>query len=190
MSPECGAYGRYHRLVNNTSTLLLTAAIACLAVVGCSPARPAPDSPLSVPPKDTVSIIAGRSNQSTPDHAQWTWSILGERNWTAPSASDTHLTLAQSYPLNDVVRRHGCNTWNCELTLDRDVASTSTGHWILKLHGSNGQTAQSIGTVPLKGGDLSSAVSAVQDRDTNSNLPASLTLATLGDRDITIAVTN
>jgi hypothetical protein len=163
---------------------------AVSAVIVCAGCRPdtGPYGPLSVPPAGMVRLIPGAVPPVSPDRVGWTWSILGERNWIQPSATESRLSLRDAYPLNDVQRMHGCNTWNCGLALVRDPAHPDSARWTLTLHGSNGATAQSQGTVALAGRDLTAVAQVVQDRDATTSLPATFTIARLANHDITVAV--
>ncbi len=158
-----------------------------MVVSGCRP-NAVGTGPLAIPAANAVRLIVGASAPISADHAQWTWSVLGERNWTITTAHDTQLTLGGSYPLNDVKHYHGCNTWNCDLTVDRDRAHPDQAAWTLTLHGSNGKTAVTRGAMPLGGGDLSSAVASPLETGAVEKLPATFHLAKLGAQDVTVVV--
>lgn len=171
----------------NRALFLLCAACLSSAIFGCRRDLTS-NGPLSIPPANTIRLIPGIHGVETPDRANWTWSILGERNWTAPSANGARATLGDSYPLNDVKRQHGCNTWNCDLTVIRDRARTEQADWTLTLHGSNGMTARSAGAVPLNGGDVAGVTRIEADRASTVDLPATFVLAHLGGTDITLKI--
>ncbi len=132
-----------------------------LMAAGCRPAGPSTTSRFSRPPDGTLRVLFTRLS---PEHLKW--SLIGERNWRKAAAQDARVSLTDVYPLNATDQRGGCNTWEVDLT-------TQKKRWKLRIHGSNGVTAESEG--PLDG-ELTLRI----DADTELRLPADTTLASLG----------
>jgi hypothetical protein len=107
--------------------------------------------------------------------------VIGERNWREAGVSGTAAALTSTYPLNDATERGGCNIWETDLTV-------SEGRWTLVLHGSDGTTAKSEGTLAAGSTDLSKAVEIRQENDRLISLPADLTLATVDDKPVTLRI--
>jgi hypothetical protein len=47
----------------------------------------------------------------------WTWTIVGDRNWTGLSSSNTWVELASSFPLDATDRGPASNAYECELVI-------------------------------------------------------------------------
>jgi hypothetical protein len=108
-----------------------------------------------------------------PEHVKW--SILGERNWVRPEAQEASLSLSDVYPLNSIERRGGCHTWELDLIGEKQT-------WRLRLHGSNGATAES--RISRGKEELSLRI----DQDTELQLPTSTTLASVGSTPIRLTL--
>jgi len=166
-------------------------AIAALLTSGCVRQEGAGTSvsPLSIPPEGRVRVLARRITHQ-PDRVHWKWSLIGERNWRGATASGTDLALAQTYPLNSTTERGGCNIWEADLSVRRTAEGAL--RWDAVLHGINGVTARSGGTLDPKGnGGATSPDSALrvrQDSDAVVRLPADLTVATLDGKPVTLRV--
>jgi|GEM_PF-1107128 len=145
---------------------------------------------LGIPAPRKVRVIARRVAQ-TPDVVHWKWSLIGERNWRKPEAQEMGLSLSDTYPLNSTSERGGCNIWEVDVTVRRDGGAASAPvRWEAVLHGSNGDTARSGGTLDAgkSSGSLANTLHIRQDRDAVVRLPANLTLATLDGRPVTLRV--
>jgi hypothetical protein len=134
-----------------------------LLTAGCRPAGPKSQNRFSRPPDGTVRVLF---TKISPERLKW--SLIGERNWRRATAQDATASLADVYPLNATDQRGGCNTWELDLTVQKD-------RWKLRVHGSNGFTATS--EVPKGPGD---ELTLRVDTDTELRLPADTTLAELG----------
>lgn len=150
--------------------------IALLALDGCAKAPARNLARLGVPKPDLARIVH-TPLENTPSRIRAKWSIIGGRNWESPIADTVSLTLSGGYPLNAPLRRGGCHTW--EIDLD---AKRVDGRWQWKttVHGSNGKTAVSQGAAQ--------GLELLLDQDSEQQLPATVPLATVDRKQITIAL--
>jgi len=164
--------------------LLCLVGVAVLSLTGCH-RRAADEHELDMAKEGTVRIVS-RQIEKTDRHVHWKWSLIGERNWRKASASGTDLTLADTYPLNDPSNRGGCNIWECDLEAERTDTAVN---WTATLHGSDGDTATTKGTIPASGtGDIDASVPILLDQDSTPKLPAEVRLASLGDKPLILHV--
>ena len=171
------------RRVSPTGAALSLAVLSFALLAGCRKASK--EHVLDMPSAGTVKVLS-RQIERSDRRLHWKWSLLGERNWTTPTAAKTDFRLADTYPLNDPTHRGGCNVWECDL-----IAETGTNGvtWTATLHGSDGATVRSGATLPLKSGvNLEDVVSIRLDRDDIPSLPADISLASLGDQKLTLHV--
>jgi hypothetical protein len=164
-----------------SGVLLLTFLLVLLTFLaaGCQKA-PRKLGSLSMPTEGNVRIVS-REIENTPTRLHWKWSIIGERNWRKAMVTDTAATLSDTYPLNDTTVRGGCNIWETDLTV-------ADGHWSYVLHGSDGKTAKSEGTLSAGSTDLSKAVTIREDGDRLTSLTANLVLATVDGKSMTFRI--
>jgi len=167
------------RLCDNKEAMRRSVFLLCaLALVGCQPkAIEGEGGRLSAPAAGSARLIVAKVKE-TPETVHYQWSLLGERNWTTPTVTGTQASLAEVYPLNDPKRQGGCNTWLCDAIFTKQGAGWE---WTLRLHGSNGKTAETKGTC--------TDMPEVQlTKDTEASLPATLTLAKAGSTTLTLTV--
>lgn len=145
---------------------LLLTGIACRPPYGGDA-----NSALGVPPEGNVRVVTTKI-AATSDTLHYKWSLIGATNWRKAAASGAELSLSDTYPLNSATERGGCNVYEADLTADR-----ATGKWRAILHGSDGTTVQSEGTLPT-GKSATDATRITQDTPSVAvRLPADLTLA-------------
>ena len=154
---------------------------ALLLSSGCRPSEATGNGPLSVPAEGSVRVLSTKVEQ-TADRLHWKWTIIGERNWATPSAQNTQLALSQTYPANKGERRDGTNIWEADLWAER---KGGTLVWRTRLHGINGETCEAKGETPLGNNNGSESVQIEHDRPTVERLPATVTLARIGDQTVT-----
>ena len=98
--------------------------------------------------------------------------------------------------MNSTTKRGGCNIWECDLTArsqavaDQTKPTNAAVEWHLTIHGSNGQTARTEGTMPApqNGGSVENAIHVMQTRDEPVRLPADVILARVGDQEVRLRV--
>lgn len=168
--------------------LVLACAAASLPNTGC-PARSdsaqRPPGHLSVPASGKVRIVTTKIKDSL-DSVHWKWSVIGERNWTEANVSATTASLGGTYPLNSTSRSGGCHVWECDVIVKR--TGPDSAEYVLNLHGSNGTTARTSGSLPsVKKGDAL-PIEPAQETDTLLRLPAELRLATVDGKPITFRI--
>lgn len=149
-----------------------------LCLTGCPKSSPQGEERLSKPANGVVRLIPAKVKESA-EIVHWQWSLLGERNWITPSVTDTTAALAEVYPLNDKRRTGGCYTWLCDVIFTRQ--SGESWGWELRLHGSNGKTATAKGV-----GTGTPQILVPKDQDTA--LPATVELAKLGEKTLSLTV--
>jgi len=145
---------------------------------------------LAVPPSGSIRLVSTGLEQSAA-RAHWKWTIIGDRNWREATAESGEraatMALVQTYPLNSVTDRGGCNTWECDLLVTRTSEKADSAAYVVTLHGSNGFTATAKGTIVTEsGGDL--PIEIAQKSDTLARMPADVALATVGKTPITLRI--
>jgi hypothetical protein len=160
--------------------------VVLLAAVGCTREPGGTQGALSVPPSGSVRVLS-RTIPPPGGGIHHKWSLIGERNWSEATATGTELRLGQPSPLNDPAKKSGCNIWECDLTVTPKSGDPNTLVWKTRIHGSDGTTAESGGENAVSGG--LDAVRIELGKDSVQRLPASLTLARIGDRTVTLSVT-
>ena len=136
----------------------------------------------SIPDANSVRVVA-TPLESGANKLRVDWTFLGGANWSKAAATGNEFALSDTYPLNDVGRRGGCNTYYA--SLDADAA---TGKWTLLLHGSDGTTVQSGGVLPA-GKSVADTVQIVQAAPSAVvGTPAQITLARIDGAPVRISV--
>jgi hypothetical protein len=151
-------------------------------LLGCL-SRPQATSVLAIPPRDQVRIVVKQISDS-PTRTHWQWSVIGERNWTAPEirrgASGVEVVLDKTYPINDTQKHDGSNIWVCEMLIEKSAtASTTTVKY--DLHGLRGKPAQFEENLP-------DTPMIALTKDTLLRLPAEPILARQGGKNIVFRI--
>jgi hypothetical protein len=175
---------RYDEVVRNTYlvsilqhfVLIFLLALSADFVSGCQMGNPGTPGMLGIPPENHAKILS-RLIGKTDTQIHWKWSLIGERTWMVATNRDGVVGLEKTVPLNDPGMKGGTNIYETDLTVTQSAANLN---WKARIHGSNGATADSEGSLPGKLSD----VQVVFDRDNTVNLPADVTLARLGSRTI------
>jgi len=164
------------------STVLLTIIVPLIAA-GCRlPYGGDTNAALGVPTLGNVRVVTTKIT-TTPDRLHYKWSLIGSSNWRKASAETTNFSLTDTYPLNSATERGGCNVYEADLTAERAM-----GKWTMILHGSDGTTVRSDGTLPA-GKSATDAVQIHQDLPSVAvRLPADLNLATVGETPIRLQI--
>ncbi len=157
---------------------------------GCKPDVGARgEGALAIPPSGSARVVAVKVEESAA-RVHWKWSVIGERNWKQATAEGKNrvvrMTLAQTYALNSVSERGGCNIWECDLLVTRAAKPTDPATYVVTLHGSDGATVTTQGTVASSGDKL--PVDIAQSVNTVPRLPADVALATIGDIPVTLRI--
>lgn len=142
------------------------------------------NGPLSIPTEGNVRVISTKVSQ-TANELHWKWSLIGERNWVVPAASDTALSLAQTYAVNGTERHDGTNIWEVDLTAQKTDKEL---RWSWRIHGVNGTTRDATGTAPLPPASSDTAVQIELDRDSVERLPADVTLARIAGKPVNLRI--
>lgn len=163
--------------MRHTALLFLALFSLTLLPVGCSKPTRKGDEPLASPVEGYLRLIPAKVKE-TPDTVHYQWSLLGERNWTAPSVSGGKAALTGVYKLNDPKNYGGCPTWLCDVTFTKQGTDWK---WELRLHGSNGKTATETGTA-------AGTPEILTPQDTDVRLPAEVPLARIGEKTLSLSV--
>ena len=166
-------YNATVRLPVLITSLFALSALSAFGFAGCRPRPTSGAGRFAQPPSGVARLLFTRLG---PDHVKW--SLIGERNWTSASVDGLTATLGGVYPLNAADRQGGTNVW--EIDLATTPQGSYTG-WKLKVHGSNGASAESSGRA-------SGSLSLALDTDADLLLPAQQPLARIGDATLKIAV--
>jgi hypothetical protein len=138
---------------------------------------------LGLPAEGRVRVITGKSVQ-TKDEQTAHWSVLGERNWTGFAIENTKISLSSPSPLNEATRASNTNIWEIDLKVKPSTSKDKILYEaIISVHGINGVN-QVIQRPIQKMSDVS--IQTLTDQDLP--LPASLSLARIGDETLTLNI--
>ena len=166
--------------------LALCAALIVLA--GCSRGGSAAGK-AGLPASGQVKVVATKIREDA-DHFSWLWTIVGERNWTQPTASSGEMRLSGSHPLNSREKSGGTHIWEARVTVEPSKAG-SRSSYVMQVHlrGTNANVASSGMSIELgSGATVASVARAIQADSTTVSLPATLTLATVARREIKLKI--
>ena len=167
---KCSTTARYNATVR---MLALSFALAAgLGLAGCRPALKG-KARFAQPRPGVARLLFTRVG---PEHFKW--SLIGERSWTGAKADGAALSLNGVYPLNSPERQGGTNVW--EFDLETKAAGGKTA-WKTRVHGSNGVTAESAG-------EATGDVKLQLDADAELALPATQSLARIGETELTLSL--
>lgn len=162
-----------------------------LLLTGCY-GRVAGSSLVSIPPSGQVRIVPKRIVEDA-NTLDWEWTIIGDRNWRRVTQKNDHWTLDSSYPLNSTTETGGTHIYVFSLVIKKTRGTNTTAITTsVLLRGSN---AGSLYTTDKQGpaaGDRDLNTSVLLKEGTTRDLPATVTLAKVGNRsiDLTIRPTN
>jgi hypothetical protein len=135
-----------------------------------------------------VRILATKIRDD-PKHFAWVWTVMGERNWTTAKSSGYELALSGSYPVNSRDRVGGTNIWEASINVDAPARGGASYTMAAQLRGSNAAMMRSTVSIDAgANGELADAPRAVQTSETVLSLPAKLTLASVGRKNITLQI--
>jgi hypothetical protein len=160
-----------------------------LVLVGCSADRSGAGK-AGLPAAGNVRIVATPIKEDT-KHFSWLWTIIGERNWTRASASSTGLKLSGTYPMNSKDRVGGTHIWEARITIEPAGRTTARATYLMhcQLRGSNAAMADSTITLEVDANStLTSVARAIQRTETTAGLPATISLASVGRRNINLEI--
>ena len=140
-----------------------------------------------LPASGQVRIVPTRIQEDARKFS-WLWTIVGDRNWINGQSNGSELRLSGSYPLNSKDRGGGTHIWEARIEVEPGK-SPSSFLLNVKLRGSNAAMGGSTADVELGPGvTLTGEVRAIQPNETTLALPATLKLATVGRRTITLRI--
>lgn len=160
-----------------------------LVLAGCSADRSGAGK-AGLPSAGNVRIVATPIKEDT-KHLSWLWTIIGERNWTRALASPSGLKLGGTYPMNSKDRVGGTHIWEARISIEPagQTAARSTYLMHCQLRGSNAAMSDSTITFDVDASStLTSVARAVLRTETTVALPATVTLASVGRKNITLEI--
>jgi hypothetical protein len=121
---------------------------------------------------------------------EWTWTVVGERNWTEASVSRAGVTLRGSYPLNSRERARGTHVWEVSLTVEKrkDSGVPAEAVWKVQARGSDAAASAASGTLSLGPGTVDAAVQSLRSHPLTTGLPARIDLAALGQERVRLVI--
>lgn len=165
----------------------LVAAVVTL-LAGCRSDGPTAGR-AGLPPSGKVRIVPTRIQEDA-KHFSWLWTVVGERNWTTVSTVPSDMRLGASYPMNSKDKIGGTNIWEARVIIDTVKTGPAPTYVLhLQLRGSNAAMSESRTPIDVgTDGSLTAIARAVQSTETIQSLPATLTLANVGRRNVTLRI--
>jgi hypothetical protein len=143
-----------------------------------------------LPVSGQVRVITTKLREDA-THFSWLWTIIGERNWSQATTSPNELRLASSYPLNSRSKVGGTHIWEARITMEPASVAGGNHSYLMQvqLRGSNATMSMSSTPIDLgMGSSLTGAARVIQSQETTVSLPATITLASVGRKDITLKI--
>lgn len=165
-----------------------------LLISGCQapaggPNRTPPPNSQTVPPANHVRIIP-EMVRSDAREVNWSWTVIGDRNWKLASGGGTSFTLSDSFPFNDA-SRGGTHVWELWISA-KSVGTAPKGvivEYEAQLRGSNGASVKTgVRRVETHSPTLAAAVLIEQGLKSTPSLPTTVKLASVGTEYITLEV--